>query len=280
MTGRLDGKIAVITGGLSGIGLASVEKAIEEGARVVIGDIRDDVADAIHDRFKGAAHYHRTDVTSEHAIAALVDAAVEKFGRLDIIYNNAGAQGASDSFLELTEEGLARTLALLTNSVVFGHKYAARQFIKQGTGGAIVSTSSAAGLQAGWSAGAYTVAKHSVIGVARHSVVEFGRLGIRSNVICPGVIMTPIMAGSFGIDASDAKNFENYIQKSIGHSQPSGRFGAPEEIANVFVFLASDAASYVNGAVIPVDGGATAVTLGSFAHDVVAAAEAYRQGAR
>ena len=280
MTGRLDGKIAVITGGLSGIGLASVEKAIEEGARVVIGDIRDDVGDDIQNRFKGAAHYHRTDVTSEEAIAGLVEAAVQKFGRLDIIFNNAGALGAPESFLELTEQGLNRTLALLTNSVVFGHKYAARQFIKQGGGGAIVSTSSAAGLEGGWSAGGYTVAKHAVIGVARHAVVEFGRQGIRSNVICPGVIMTPIMAASFGVPASDAANFEAYMQKSIGHGQPSGRFGAPQEIAEVFAFLASDAASYVNGVVIPVDGGATSVTMGSFATDVVAAAESYRQGDR
>lgn len=265
---------------MSGIGLSSVELAIREGARVVIGDLQDDVGAEIEARFKGSVVYRNTDVTSEAAIAALVDTAVEKFGRLDVIFNNAGALGSPDALADITEDGLNKTIALLTNSVVFGHKYAARQFIKQGSGGAIVSTSSAAGIQGGWSAGGYTIGKHAVIGVARHAVAEFGKLGIRSNVICPGVIATPIMAKAFGVNVADAADFETYIQKTVGQSQPAGRLGVPQEIAEVFVFLASDAASYVNGAVVPVDGGATAMQIGTFGVDIVNAAENFRQGAR
>ena len=280
MSGRLDGKVVIITGGVSGIGLASVERAIAEGARVVIGDIQDDAGHALEERFKGAAHYQRTNVLEEAAIAAMVDAAVSKFGRLDAIFNNAGALGSPASMLDITAQDLDKTLALLTTSVALGHKYAARQFIQQGGGGAIVSTSSAAGLEGGWSAAGYTIAKHAVIGVVHQAVVELGRHGIRSNAICPGVIMTPIMAATFGVPLADTAAFVAFLHKQLGPTQPSGRLGLPQDIAELFCFLASDAASYISGAAIPIDGGCTAVTMGSFAADVVAAAEAFRQGAR
>ncbi|GGY92685.1 SDR family NAD(P)-dependent oxidoreductase [Novosphingobium colocasiae] len=280
MSGRLDGKVVIITGGVSGIGLASVERAIEEGARVVIGDIQDDQGNALVDRFKSAAVYQHTNVMQEDAIAAMVDAAVTSFGRLDAIFNNAGALGSPASMLDITAQDMEKTLALLTTSVTLGHKYAARQFIKQGGGGSIVSTSSAAGLEGGWSAAGYTIAKHAVIGVIHQAVVELGRHGIRSNAICPGVIMTPIMAASFGVPAADSPAFEGYLHKQLGPKMPAGRLGLPQDIAEVFCFLASDAASYVSGVAIPVDGGCTAVTMGSFAVDVVQAAEDFRQGAR
>lgn len=275
MSGLLDGKVAIVTGGTSGIGLASVERFVAEGAKVVIADIQDDLGAAIAARLGDAAVFVRTDVTDEAAIEAVVAEAVASFGKLDVMYNNAGAQGDPSSMLELTAEGFDKTLALLTRSVLLGHKYAARQFKAQGTGGSIISTASAAGLQGGWSAAGYTIAKHAIVGIVRQAVAELAPLGIRSNAIAPGIIMTPIMARSFGVPLTDAAPFEEFLADRLNATQPIGRVGRPDDIAKVATFLASDLSAYVTGAMIPVDGGATAVTQGTFAQDVVAAAAEY-----
>lgn len=274
---RLENKVAIVTGGVSGIGLATVERFIAEGASVVVGDIQDKIGHELESKFAGSLSYVHTDVSNDASIEALVAAAVETYGKLDIIFNNAGSPGDPASLVDITPEGLTRTFALLTQSVVSGHKYAGRQFLKQGTGGSIITTASIAGLEGGWSSAAYTIMKHSVIGIVRQAVGEWGRLGIRSNAICPGNIMTPIMASAFGVPADKAAAFEAFLMDRLGPGQPSGRVGMPVEIAEVVSFLASDAASYVNGVVLPIDGGATAVTMGSFGKDVVAAAEDFRR---
>lgn len=275
MTALLAGKVAIVTGGASGIGLATVERFIAEGAQVTIADIQDEAGQAEAARLGDAALYVRTDVTDEASIAALVDATVERFGKLDIIYNNAGAQGDPSSMLDIESAGFDKSLALLTRSVLLGHKYAARQFQKQGTGGSIISTASAAALQGGWSVAGYTIAKHAVVGIVRQAVAELAPLGIRSNAIAPGVIMTPIMARSFGVPLDEAEAFADFLAEKLGATQPIGRVGQADDIAKVATFLASDLADYVTGTVIPVDGGATSVTQGTFATDVVAAAAEY-----
>ncbi|MGD9661968.1 MAG: SDR family NAD(P)-dependent oxidoreductase [Porticoccaceae bacterium] len=271
--GKLANKVAVITGGVSGIGLATVELFVAEGASVVVGDIQDDLGNALEARFPGKVVYKFTDVTDDLAVEALVQTAVDRFGKLDIMFNNAGSGGDRAAIVDLTAEGMSQTLALLTSSVVSGHKYAGRQFLKQGTGGSIISTASAAGIEGGWSSAAYTVAKHSVLGIVRQAVAEFGRNNIRSNAICPGVIMTPIMASAFGVAADKAAEFETFLAARLAQTQPGGRVGYPKDIAEVAVFLGSDSSAYVNGAVIPVDGGCTAVTMGTFAAEAVQAAE-------
>lgn len=276
MAGLLEGKVTIVTGGTSGIGRATVERYVAEGAKVAIADIQDAAGAQLADELGDAAIYVHTDVTDEADIEALVAKTVDAFGTLDVIYNNAGAQGDPSPILEIGSDGFDKTLALLTRSVVLGHKYAARQFQAQGTGGSIISTASAAALQGGWSAAGYTIAKHAVVGVVRQSVAELAPLGIRSNAIAPGIIMTPIMARSFGVPMDEAEQFADFLAERLAGSQPIGRTGTPDDIAKVATFLASDLSEFVVGAVLPVDGGATAVTQGSFAADAAAAAQAYQ----
>lgn len=275
MSSLLDGKVAVVTGGASGIGRGIVTKFIDEGACVVVTDIDDvrgaQLADTLGDR----ARYVHTDVTVEADVEGAVAAAVETFGQLDIMVNNAGAQGDPAPIMAPNPGGFDRTLALLTRSVLLGHSYAAQQFVRQSSTGSIISTCSAASLQGGWSTPGYTTAKHAVVGLIRQAASELGPLGIRSNGIAPGIIMTPIMSRTFGVDDSRTEEFLGFLADRLGPTQPSRRVGYPADIAAVATFLASNLSDYVNGTVIPVDGGATSVTLGTFASDVVAAAEEF-----
>ncbi|MGO1544073.1 MAG: SDR family NAD(P)-dependent oxidoreductase [Gulosibacter sp.] len=275
MTGLLEGKVAIVTGGSSGIGLATVERFIQEGARVTIADIQDEQGNEAASRLGDSALYIHADVTDETSIEQLVQKTVEHFGQLDIMFNNAGAQGDPSPILDIGSEGFDKTIALLTRSVLLGHKYAARQFQAQGTGGSIISTASAAGLQGGWSAVGYTTAKHAVVGIVRQAVAELGKSNIRSNAIAPGIIMTPIMAKSFGVPVEEAESFATFLADRLGSTQPSGRVGQAEDIAKVATFLGSDLSEYVSGVTIPVDGGATAITQGTFATEVVEAAKEY-----
>jgi NAD(P)-dependent dehydrogenase (short-subunit alcohol dehydrogenase family) len=272
MTGRLEGKVAVVTGAASGIGRAAAELFVAEGAKVVAADISDEQGAALQAAHAGNLVYAHTDVTSEADIEAAVQTAVREFGKLDVIFNNAGAQGDPSPIVEIGSEGFDRTIALLTRSVVLGTKHAARQFIAQGTPGSIVNTASAAGLQAAWSAAGYTIAKHAVVGVTRQAAAELGGHGIRSNAIAPGIIRTPIMARSFGVPLEQADEFSAFLEEKLGAGQPIGRLGLPEDIAEAALWLASDASSFVTGIVLPVDGGSTSIYAGSFAADVVAAA--------
>lgn len=177
--------------------------------------------------------------------------------------------------LDIEQEGFEKTLSLLTSSVLFGHKYAARQFRTQGTGGAIISTASAAALHGGWSVTGYTVAKHAVAGIVRQAVSELAPLGIRSHAIAPGIIMTPIMSRGFGIADADSADFIAHLSEKLGPTQPTGRVGTPDDIARVAVFLGSDLSEFVTGVVLPVDGGVTSTNLGSFTDDLAAAGIEY-----
>lgn len=275
MPDLLAGKVAVITGGTSGIGLASVERFVAEGARVVVGDIQDDLGKLLAERLGDSVDFLHTDVTREEDIANLVEHAVQTFGQLDVMYNNAGNQGDASSLEDLSADGFDGTLTLLARSVALGHKYATRQFHSQQTPGSIISTTSVAGLQGGWAAAGYTVSKHAVIGVVRAAVAELSSTQIRSNAIAPGTIMTPIMARAFGVPIDQAPQFSDFLSERLGPKLPIGRVGFPEDVADVAVFLASDLSRYVTGVVIPVDGGASAITQGSFGVDVVAAAGEY-----
>ncbi|MGM0930441.1 MAG: SDR family NAD(P)-dependent oxidoreductase [Actinomycetota bacterium] len=275
MSGLLANKVAVVTGGTSGIGLAAVQHFIAEGASVVIADIQDEIGDQISQELGEQAAYLHVDVTQESDIAASVDFAVEKYGKLDVFFNNAGAQGDSSPIVEIGSDGAGRAFELLSTSVLLGHKYAARQFVKQSSGGSIISTASAAGLEGGWSTVGYTAAKHAVVGIVRQAAAELARKGIRSNAIAPGVVMTPIMAKSYAVPLDQAEEFAEFLAERLGGTMPSGRVGFAPDIAKVAVFLASDLSAHVNGVTIPVDGGATAVTLSSFGQDIGLYVEEY-----
>ncbi|MGO1769149.1 MAG: SDR family NAD(P)-dependent oxidoreductase [Microbacterium sp.] len=275
MAGRLEGKVAVITGAASGIGRAAATLFVAEGAKVVAADIDDEQGAALEREHADSLVYAHTDVTSEDDIAAAVATAADRFGKLDIMFNNAGAQGDPASLTEITSDGFDRSIALLTRSVVLGHKHAARRFQEQGTPGSIISTASAAALQGNWSVPGYTIAKHAVVGVVRQAVQEFGPLGIRSNAIAPGVIRTPIMARSFGVPLERAEEFSQFLEERLGSHQPIGRLGLPEDIAEAALWLGSDASGFVHGVVLPVDGGATSAYQGDFATAVAAAGQEF-----
>lgn len=280
MSTLLTDKVAVITGAASGIGRGIASRFVEEGAKIILTDIDDLAGAALAEDLGERAVYAHADVTVEADIAAAVALAVAKFGSLDIMVNNAGAQGDPSSIVEANLDGFDRTSALLTRSVLVGHKYAAQRFIAQGTPGSIISTASAAAIQGGWSTVGYTAAKHAVVGLVRQAAAELGPSGIRSNAIAPGIIMTPIMARTFGVEPARSGEFIDFLAARLGPGQPSRRVGFPDDIASVATFLASDMAAYVNGTVIPVDGGATAVTLGTFAADVVEAAAEFSASQR
>lgn len=275
MSGKLSDKVAIITGGTSGIGLGSVELFISEGARVVVGDIQDELGADLARRFPDDLLYVHTDVSVESDVEQLVAAAVERFGKLDIMFNNAGAGGDPANFLDLTAAGFDKTLRLLTGSVVSGHTFASRQFIKQGTGGAIVTTASGAALEGGWSSTSYTIAKHAVVGVVHQAAAQLAPKGIRSNAIAPGIIMTPILARGFGVPVERSEEFEGFLSERLKDYQPLGRVGRPKDIAEAAVFLASDAAEWITGVVLPVDGGSYAVTQSTFARDAYVGAQEF-----
>lgn len=280
MTNMLDGKVAIITGGVGGIGAATAEEFVAAGAKVVLADIADDAGHKAAERLGERAAYVHADVTDESSVEALVESAVDRFGRLDVIYNNAGATGDPAEIVNLPSAAFDALMALDVRSVLLGHKYAARQFQAQGSPGSIITTASVAGLQGGWSSVGYTTAKHAVLGIVRQAALELGPQRIRSNAIAPGVVMTAIQAKAFGVPLEHAAAFNDHIVDRLGARQAMGRFAVPRDIARVALFLASDLAEYVNGTVLPVDGGASAFTQNTFADDMSAVTTQFLDGLR
>jgi NAD(P)-dependent dehydrogenase (short-subunit alcohol dehydrogenase family) len=262
MPDNLVGKVAVVTGGSSGIGLASAEAFVAEGARVVIADIQDERGRAAAGRLGDAAIYVHADVSDDEQVAGLVDAAVKHYGGLDVMFNNAAGAGDPSALVDLGPAGLDASLRLIVGSAVSGHRHAARVFIDQGRGGSVITTSSGSGLRGGLGQAGYVIGKHAVIGLVRQAAAELGPYGIRSNAICPGITMTPVLA--MGIARERKAAFMDRLAQSLRDEQPAKRVGQPEDIAAAAVFLASDLSRFVNGVVLPVDGGADAVTLGRY----------------
>jgi NAD(P)-dependent dehydrogenase (short-subunit alcohol dehydrogenase family) len=252
MSGRLDGKTAVITGAASGIGAGTAERFVEEGARVVIADLQEADGQALADELGEGAVFIRTDVTSEADIAAAVDLAVSEFGRLDVMFNNAGIVGAVGPIAETPVEAWDNTVSILLRGVFLGIKHAARVMAPQGSG-VIISTSSTAGILGGLGPHAYTAAKHGVIGLTKSVANELAPLGIRVNAISPGNTVTAMTAA---VSTGDHEDIEATTGR-IAKMSPLGYAGFPEDIAAAAVFLASDEARYVSGHTLVVDAGQT-----------------------
>jgi NAD(P)-dependent dehydrogenase (short-subunit alcohol dehydrogenase family) len=199
----MQGQVAVVTGAASGIGAAIAERFIEEGARCVLVDIHDDAGRDVAARHGSSASYVHGDVSVEDDVEAMVDAAVERFGRLDCVVNNAGILGAIGPIAEIDGAAWRRSVAVLLDSVFYGTKHAARVLIEQGSGGAIVNIASTAGVKAGLGPHVYTAAKHGVVGLTQSVAPELGRHGIRVNAIAPGSTVTSLTAYVTTGDASD-----------------------------------------------------------------------------
>ena len=256
MVDRLKDKVAVITGGCSGIGLGTLEKFVAEGARVMVGDINDADGAALEARFEGKVAYRHCDVTDAAQIQALMDAAAAHFGGFDIVFNNAGAGGTPATIAEMTPEGWDRTQSLLLRSVALGIAYAVPHLKKRG-GGAIVNTASIAGVQSGAAPIAYSVAKAGVIHLTRIAGAELARSRIRVNAVCPGLILTNIFtANPERVPPAMAPHVKAAMARGAPDAQPIAKAGLPEDIANAVLFFASDDSAFVTGEHLLVDGGA------------------------
>ncbi len=250
----LAGKSTIITGGGSGIGRATALIVAREGARVIIGDVSErDGAETVRmvREHSGEAEFVRCDVARASDADALVAAAVKKFGRLDCAFNNAGIAGAQRKTADYGEEEWDRIMAVNLKGVWLCMRAEIRQFLAQKSPGAIVNTASAAGLVASHSMPAYTAAKHGVVGLTKCAAIEYARAAIRINDVCPGVVDTPLVAGMI---AQQPK-----LAGRLDQVEPVGRKARASEIGEAVAWLLSDAASFVTGASISVDGGLTAV---------------------
>jgi NAD(P)-dependent dehydrogenase (short-subunit alcohol dehydrogenase family) len=253
MTARLDGKVAVITGGSSGMGRATTLRFLDEGASVVFGDLNENTAKETLDLASDAGkeknvRFVRTDVAEESDVAAMIDLAVTEFGRLDVVFNNAGLGGAFGPLTEIEVEDWDYTFAVLTRGPFLGIKHGARVMIEQGEGGSIISTASVAGLSGGSGPQAYSAAKAALINLTMAAAVEFGKHKIRVNAICPGGINTPLVQ-------LGGQRTPEEVAKGLELLQPIPIAGRPEHIAAAALFLASDDSLFVSGHALVVDGG-------------------------
>lgn len=257
MAGRLDGKVAVITGGTSGMGRGTVELFLEEGAKVVVADILDEKGAQMESDFGPNLAYHHTDVSVEADVKGAVDLAVSKFGRLDCIFNNAGIGGVSGEIQETDMDGFDSTVGVLLKGVVLGMKHAA-PIMKEQRSGSIISTASVAGLQGGFGPHIYSACKAAVVHLTKTVSLELGRYDVRVNAICPGGIATSIFGRGMGLPTQVADQSAKIMEGVLAKFQPIGRSGLPSDIAKTALFLASDDSTFVSGQAIAVDGALTA----------------------
>ena len=251
MAANLDGKTALVTGGGSGIGRATSLAYAQEGARVVVADVNVEGGEETVQLIKeagGEAILVHADVAKPEDTQAMVAQAVEAFGSLDCAFNNAGISGGTDRRLtaDYLEEDWDRVVGINLKGVWLCMKAEIPQMLKQG-GGAIVNTASVAGLVAITGTVAYIAAKHGVTGITKAAALEYAKSGIRVNAVCPGYIQTPMVQGIF----VENEGFE----ERVASRHPIGRLGEPSEIAAAVIWLSSDAASFVTGHNMPVDGG-------------------------
>ena len=253
---RLEGKVAVITGGASGIGAATVRRFAAEGSRVLIADLQEGVAAALAADLGADAASIRCNVAHEADVAGTIQVAVDRWGRLDVLFNNAGFGGASGPLDETTVADYDLTMDVLLKSVFLGLKHAAPVMKAQGAG-SIINTASVCALQAGIGSTLYSVAKAGVLMLTQAAALELAEYSVRVNAVCPGYITTPLAAGAPLADTEPERVTAalDRLRTRNQDRQPLARAGEAEDIANMVLFLASDESTWVTGQGMVVDGG-------------------------
>jgi len=249
MTADLDGKIGLVTGGTSGIGRDTAVLFAKAGAKVVVAGRRDaeghETVDLIH-AAGGDGLFVKADVSKASDVEALVQKAVEQFGRLDVAFNNAGVEGVFAPIVRQSEEDWDRTININLKGVWLCLKYEIRQMLKQGGGGAIVNMASVLGLAGTAGVAAYSASKHGVLGLTKTAALENAKSGIRVNAVCPAYIETPMADRTLSVPS---------VRKYVVNSHPIGRLGRPMEIAEAVLWMCSDRASFMTGQSLVLDGG-------------------------
>ena len=249
MTAELEGKVALVTGGTSGIGRDTAVLFAKAGAKVVVSGRREPEGNETVTLVRAAGGeglFVKADVSKASEVESLIQTAVQQFGRLDIAFNNAGIEGVWVPIARQSEEDWDQTIAINLKGVWLCLKYELRQMLKQGTGGAIVNMASISGLMGSVGAGAYSASKHGVVGLTKTAALENAKSGIRINAVCPGVVETAMAERLFSAPA---------VHKYLLDCHPVGRFGRPAEIADAVLWMCSERASFMTGQSLVLDGG-------------------------
>ncbi len=257
--GVLDGKVAIVTGGTSGIGEKIVEHFVADGAKVVVAARRREEGAALEKRL--GVRFIRTDVSIEDDAKAMAESAIKEFGRVDCLVNNAGIPAPMISIVDIDAASIDQVIAVNVRGVLLAIKHVAPVMLSQRTG-SIVNISSIAALRGGLSGHIYSASKGAVYALTRSVAAELGEKGIRVNSISPGAIVTGIFAKGAGVEGSKADRLTEAVKEAFASIQPIPRAGATDDIAECAVFLASDASSFISGQDIVVDGGNIGVTRG------------------
>lgn len=258
MAGELAGKVAIVTGGARGIGRGTVELFIEEGAKVVIADLNDEAGEAFAAELGAAARYKRTDVSKPDEVQALIDFAVAEFGRLDVMFNNAGiSQGTHISILDDDFADFDAVMRVNLLGVMAGTQRAARHMAAHG-GGSIINNASIGGMLAGFGVMTYRASKAAVLHFSKCAAIDLAQHGIRVNTVCPGHVRTPMSAYADGMAPEVAARIKAATDPVWDKNQPLKRTGAPRDVGQAALFFASDRSVQITGTVMAIDGGITA----------------------
>ena len=254
--GMLSGKVAVITGGTSGIGKRIAEVFVSEGARIVVGARRVDEGQQLQRELGDASRFIQTDVSDAHQVNAMINHAVTGFGQVDCLVNNAASPSPMVSIVDVDMDDFDLVMAINVRGVMLGMKLVIPHMIKQGSG-SIINISSGSAIRVSYSAHTYVASKAAVSHLTRSVAAEVGQHGIRVNSISPGGIATGIFGKNAGVEGSQADQILDVVKQTFMTLQPIPRSGVPDDIANAAVFLASDRGSFIHGHELLVDGGQT-----------------------